>query len=319
MKSRNSLSIMLGLLAVVLFVSVSAVADENNSNAGTRVFNFLKIPVGARPMAMAGTFTGIADDETSLYYNPAGIALLEGKRFLAGYHNNIFDMQSGVLGYMHPLGEGRKVAVYINYLNYGEFIRTNSDGFEEGTFSGSDILFAGSYAMAINDQFSVGGTVKFIYEKVDTYSSTGFAVDLGGKLSVNEGRTNFGLMIQNLGAQLSTFVDGGDKDPLPLYFRAGASTYPRGLPLLVALDLIVPTDNSLYFALGGELLNLRPLYLRAGWTNFGSNFKTGASGDDLAGFSVGFGIEHRNMQISYTISPQAELGTSHRVTFTGGF
>ncbi|UCD93380.1 MAG: PorV/PorQ family protein [Candidatus Zixiibacteriota bacterium] len=319
MKSRNSLSIIVGLLAMLVVISGSAEADENNSNAGTRVFNFLKIPVGARPMAMGGAFTGVADDEASLYYNPAGIARLEGKRFLAGYHNNIFDMQSGVLGYMHPLGEGKKVAVYINYLNYGEFIRTDDNGFEQGTFSGSDILFAGGYAMAVNEQLSVGGTAKLIYEKVDTYSSTGFAVDLGGRLSVNEGITNFGLMIQNLGAQLSTFVDGGEKDPLPLYFRAGASTYPRGLPLLLALDLIMPTDNDLYFALGGEFLSLRPLYLRAGWTNFGSNFKTGAGSDDIAGFSVGFGLEHRNMQISYTISPEAELGTSHRVTFTGGF
>lgn len=317
MKTNNVL-LSISLLAVLAIFSTSVLAGEDNSKAGTRVFNFLKIPVGARAVAMGGAFTGVADDESSLYYNPAGVATLEGRRFMAGYLNNIFDMQSGFLAYMHPFGSDKKVSVYISYLNYGDFVRTDADGTEEGTFSGSDILFAGGYAMNLNDAVSIGGTVKFIYEKIDTYSSTGFAVDLGARFSRDRGRTTFGFMIQNLGKQSSSFVEGGETEPLPLYLRGGASTYLKGLPLLMAADIIIPTDNDILFSFGGEFLDLKPLYLRLGWTNFGSNFKTGASNDYLAGFSGGFGVEYRQVQISYTISPQAELGTSHRITFTGG-
>nr|MBN2277455.1 PorV/PorQ family protein [candidate division Zixibacteria bacterium] len=318
MKSRH-LTVVLGLAAMLLLCSGSLWADENNPDAGTSAFYFLKIPVGARPMAMGGAFTGVANDETSLYYNPGGIADLKGKRYVAGYNNNVFDMQSGFLGYIHPVGENRKVTVYLNYLSYGDFVETDDTGRVLGTFGGSDLLFAAGYAMNINPKLAVGGTLKLIYEKIDDFSATGFAIDLGARLAVDrQQRTHVGVMIQNLGKQLSTFGDG-EKDPLPLVVRGGVSSYLKGLPLLIAGDLIYPTDNDLYFALGGELLALKPLYLRLGYSNFGENYKTGSSKDDLSGFTAGFGVDYKYMQISYTITPQAELGTSHRITLTGGF
>jgi len=39
---------------------------------------------GARAMAMAGAFTGLANDPSAVYFNPAGITQLSGTRFLAG-------------------------------------------------------------------------------------------------------------------------------------------------------------------------------------------------------------------------------------------
>jgi hypothetical protein len=304
-------------LAIVLLLSSMVLADEGNSKVGTSVFNFLKIPIGARPIAMGGAFTGVADDETSLFYNPAGIASLQGRRYLVGYHNYVFDMQSGFLGYIHPLGKKQRLSLFIDYLNYGEFIRTDDDGIEDGTFSGSDILFAVSYARSIREDLQVGGTVKLIYEKIDSYSATGAAVDIGIRHTRDQGRTAMGLMIQNLGTQISSFFEGGEKESLPLLIRAGASQRLKGLPFLVAADIIYPTDNDIYFALGAEYLDAQPLFIRLGWSSFGSNYKTGSSSDDFAGFSGGFGFNFKRMQLSYTLTPQAELGTSHRLTLTG--
>lgn len=39
---------------------------------------------GARAMAMAGAFTGVANDASTVYYNPAGLTNLKGTHFLAG-------------------------------------------------------------------------------------------------------------------------------------------------------------------------------------------------------------------------------------------
>lgn len=315
-----------GILSLAVLIAVPALADENNSSAGTSVFNFLKIDVGARPIAMGGAFTGVADDETSLYYNPSGLTNLEGRHFIAGYHNNIFDMQSGFLGYVHPVSPDHRVAAQINYLSYGDFIRTDGNGEELGTFGGSDMLFAASYAMRVRQTISLGVTIKYIYEKIDTYSASAIAGDIGAKFILkrdlydNSVQAAAGIMIQNLGTQLSTFVDGSEKWDLPLAFRMGISGYPKGLPLLLAGDIIFPTDNDLYFALGAEFIRLKPLFLRMGWTSYGLNYQTDAGAkDNLAGFSIGFGVEHKQMHISYTLSPQSDLGTSHRITITGGF
>lgn len=324
MKLRTNL-IFVGFISLAMLMGGQVSADENSSGAGTSVFNFLKIDVGARPIAMGGAFTGVADDETSLYYNPSGITDLEGKHFIAGYHNNVFDMQSGFLGYVHPVGPDHRIAAQINYLSYGDFIRTDGNGEELGTFGGSDMLFAASYAMRVRQNLSLGVTLKYIYEKIDTYSASGIAGDIGAKFIIkrdlydNSIQAAAGIMIQNVGTQLSTFVDGSEKYDLPLTFRMGVSGYPKGLPLLLAGDIILPTDNDLYIALGAELLRLKPLFIRMGWTSFGLNYQTEAGAkDNLAGFSVGFGVEHKQMHISYTLSPQSDLGTSHRITITGG-
>jgi len=311
----------LTILMVFTFVNLS-MAGVDNSRVGTRSFNFLKIEISARPVAMGGAYTGISDDEASVFYNPAGFAGFENKRFGFGYLNNVFEMQTGYISYFHPLSyRGDKViAVYMDYLNYGDFTRTNSLGEVLGTFSGSDILFGAGYAQKINEQFRVGGMVKLIYEKIDDYSAHGFAFDVGAKYSLLDERTSFGFAAQNIGAQLSGFTEGGDKDPLPMRFRLGVSHHPIGLPFLLAGDIVLPTDNDLYFALGGELIEIRPLFVRLGWNSFGSsNFETGSSHDWLSGFSAGFGVELSNFQISYAVSPQADLGTSHRVTINGGF
>ena len=268
---------------------------------------------------MGGAFTGLADDESALYYNPAGIATLEGKRYMLAYQNNVFDMQSGFIGYIHPLGFDKKVSVYLNYLNYGDFIRTDDLGNEEGTFSGSDLLFGFGYAMNLENDLQIGASVKLIYERIDVFSAYGFAFDLGLRKSLNYDRASVGIMIQNLGVQMKNFTSATEKDALPLRLRVGAAVLPRGLPAKLAGDIVLPTDNDAYIALGVEVIEIKPLYLRFGWSSFGSNYKTGTSGDDISGFTFGFGVKSNNMHFSYAIMPQAELGTSHRVTLTGSF
>ncbi len=317
MKSNK---VVFSLFFIIVFcMAGSALADENNSRVGTRAFGFLKIEVTARPVSMGGAFTGLADDESALYYNPAGIAALEGKRYILGYQNNVFDMQSGFVGYIHPLGANKKASVYLNYLNYGEFIRTDELGNEEGTFGGSDLLLGLGYAMSLENNLQVGATLKLIYEKIDVYSAHGFALDLGLRKSMNYGRASVGFMIQNLGVQMSNLTGTADKDPLPLRFRVGGAVLPKGLPIRLAGDVVLPADNDVYLAIGMEVVEVKPLYIRLGWSSFGSNYKTGASGDDISGFTAGFGVEYNNMHFSYAITPQAELGTSHRITLTGSF
>jgi len=130
-------------------------------------------------------------------------------------------------------------------------------------------------------------------------------------------------MIQNLGTQLSS-LNGGDKDKLPLTFRLGGSANPQGLGVVFSADLIKPVDNDIELAVGGEYYDLKPFYLRMGWNTFGTNYRTTDSEDNWAGLSLGCGFEIKdlgflkNTHLSYSFSPAAQLGESHRITFTGG-
>ncbi len=310
------------ILAVVLTVTLlgfnhACLAGDVHDDAGTSAYPFLKINVGARAVAMGGAFTGLADDEASLYYNPGGIANVEEDRFIIGYHNYFVDIQSGFGGVIKRLNPDNVLATYISYLNYGEFIETDTLGQETGeTFGGGDLLWAVSFARKINYNLSVGVTAKFIYEKLQDYSSTGMAFDMGARYAGNRERWTVGMAIQNLGTQFSAL--GDEKYDLPLTVRSGISYRPVGLPLILASDIIIPVDNKVSIAIGGEYHEFKPFYMRLGWNSFGSNYRTGDSDDSWAGFGVGVGFDYRRLHIAYAFTPAAEIGDSHRITLTGG-
>ncbi|MCK4371744.1 MAG: PorV/PorQ family protein [candidate division Zixibacteria bacterium] len=316
MKRYTCLLILTTVLALTLGVPSEPNA-EINPKAGTSAFPFLKINIGARAIGMGGAATGLADDESALYYNPAGIAGAKETRWIGGYHNYFVDMQSGFVGMIFPIDERSTIAGHFDYLGYGEFIETDDIGKVLGTFGGSDIVLAATYGRQVGYNFKLGITAKFIYEHVHEYSATGLAFDLGAKYIDDRERFTGGVMVQNLGKQLSAL--GSEKYRLPLTIRGGVSYRPRGLPLLLASDLIVPVDNDIEFAIGGEYHELKPLYLRLGWNSFGSNYRAHDSDDKWAGLTVGVGFDYKRLHIAYAYAPGADLGESHRITVTGGF
>lgn len=314
------------LICTALIAASSGLAhgqSDINAKAGTSSFAFLKINVSARPVAMGGAFTGLADDESALYYNPAGIGLLENDRFLFGYHDYFAGMQSGFIGYVHPLDYTHVVGVYASYLNYGDMIAADSLGNQTGTFGGGDMLIGLTYARNINPRLQIGGTAKFIYEKIQEYTATGLAFDLGARLTSDRGRISGGLMLQNIGTQFSS-LGQDDSYSLPLTVRLGVSAKPRDMNIILATDLIKPRDNSLQVAIGAEYYHFDPFLIRVGWNSNGSEYKTSINDDSWAGISLGFGVNMKKLgplgkaQLSYSYTPAADLGNSHRITLTGG-
>ncbi len=303
------------ILATLLVSSLPTLAA--NSKTGTTAFPFLKINPGARAVAMGSAFTGLADDEMAVYYNPAGLAQLEGKRFIAEYQNYIADINSGMVGVILPTSLDRVFSFHISYLNYGDFTQTDESGNVTGEFGGSDMLFGVSYAIRIKPTIMIGATGKFIYESLQDYSATGAALDLGAKYVSDRNRYHAGIMIQNLGAQLSAL--GEEKDNLPLTVRVGGAVRPRALNMTISADLAAPVDNDPFVAIGAEYFKLRPAYLRLGWNSFGTNYRSAGSDDKWAGLSVGFGMDLWHTQLSYAFSPAADLGEMHRITWQGRF
>ena len=74
----------LTITMIFLLPCISSGAEETEiEKAGTG--HFLYDGVGARPLAMGGSFVAVADDVTATYWNPAGIAQLERSGFSAMY------------------------------------------------------------------------------------------------------------------------------------------------------------------------------------------------------------------------------------------
>jgi hypothetical protein len=303
----------------MLVLPALSTSKDINKNAGTTGFAFLKMGVGAKAVAMGGAHTAVADDPSGIYYNPAGTIHLEGQQFLAGYHNYVLDIQSGFLAYTRPLAAIWRLGLFVDYLNYGSFVRTDINGVPMGDeFSGGDFLIGANISRIITSGLSSGINVKYMREHADGYTADAVAVDLGLMMKFGDSLTTAGLTAYNLGGVISGFSDD-NKDKLPMGFRGGVSHSLRELPLIIAMDGVLPNDNDPYLNFGVEFYKIDPLFLRLGYSFFGENYKTGSGSDGLGGFAFGFGMDVKKYHISYAFTPFLDLGSSHRVTFSGGF
>jgi len=327
-------------IVVVLtsLVALNTVALAGGSNAGKSAYSFLKIGVSAKSQAMAGAYVGLADDISSLYDNPAGLTaivydvkgpldymyeedaeytakqiMIKPNRFIASYMNYIIDFQSGYLGYVRAIDDLSSFGVSIQYQDYGSFDRLDEFGENLGTFGAFDMALGLTYSKRINKEFSIGLTGKLIMAKIDSLTSDGMAMDIGGLYRFTDGRTSIGLALKNLGTELKGFSKS-HKDPLPFLFDGGFSHNLRGMPLTVNADITVPTDSDTYLSVGGQWDSLTPLFLRLGWTSKGKDYKTGSDKDNLGGLAAGFGYYFQDYQIDYSYSSFADLGNVHRVS-----
>jgi hypothetical protein len=333
MRKLPALLMLASALIYLLPTSVAAV----NSNAGTAAYTFLKIGTGAKSQGLGGAFVGLADDATALYYNPAGLTArgedeilydeLLGKplyeapqnRFTASYINYLVDFQYGFLGYVRDIDSTTAMGVSASYQNFGTFDRLDAEGSEQGTFGASDIAFALTYSKRVSSKFSAGATGKVVFEKIDTYSSTGLAADIGLMyLLASDGTSRLGLAVTNLGAQLKGLTDE-HKDKFPTKIAFGLSHQLVGLPFLFSAEGGKPFDNDFYAAAGMELVSLRPFVARIGWSSQGRDYRVGGDNEFLAGFAGGFGLTYKNYQIDYSYSSYGDLGSVHRISLGAGF
>lgn len=322
--SRNTSGVVaLVALALVIVSGEPAFSDEFNSKVGTKAYSFLKRDIGARASSLGGAFTGLADDESALYYNPAGLGSLAESRVSFSYQNFVAGINAGFLSYVSPRGENQAFGGYLNYINYGEFVRTQAlTGAELGTFGATSLVLGGAYSRNLNQRLQVGAALKVIYANWDTFTSTGAAVDLGVRYTIKRriaelekrGFGYVGLSVLHLGKMLSAFTIDAEKDPLPTQFRLGAAGRPRGLPVLFSADLVLPTDNDLRYAFGAEYSDIEKLALRVGWNSIGGDYKTTYNESALAGFAFGLGFHLKRLTVDYSISPMNDLGETHRIT-----
>lgn len=209
--------------------------DEPTSRVGTRGANFLSIGVGARGTAMAGAVTAMTEGVTSLYWNTAATATLEG--FSAGFSYSQLWGNSGIehffVGATIPFLNGA-LGVSVIQLSSGDIPRTREtlpsgeDPVFGSTFEWSASSVSLHYARLITDRLAFGGALKFISEGIPDAR----ADYVGGDVSV---RFETGLWGTTLAGSLSNLGTRGKIEGTLIEDRVGpdVEAFPtqRVLPL----------------------------------------------------------------------------------------
>ena len=301
------------LLALLILVSAS------DLYSGDYPFQFLRYVSTARASALGGAFDAMINDPNALFYNPASVYTVKDKRFSATFLKHTLDINSGNISFSNYINKVGVVGVSAVYSNYGSFQRYNNVGTPNGTFGANDLCLAVSYANELDTNLFYGGSLKYIYENIDKYSSSAIAVDIGILYKLKDGRTNLGASILNAGTQLSTY--NGVSESLPLDIRLGVNHRLKGLPLMVLASfhhLGDHTDNFfskfLNFSIGGELYMGQYIRLRLGFDNQIRSESAPSASKKLAGLSGGLGIITKLVNFDYSIAQVGASVMMHRFT-----
>ena len=258
---------------------------DASSFVGVRAAEFLTIPVGARGIALGSAYSAVADDISSIWWNPAGLGFLEKRAVMLTVVDYTLDLTYSYVAGASPLGDGQVVVGgFFGYLNVPDMeitTITNPNGTGR-TFSAYDFQMGGSLAYNLSDRFSAGLNMKYIHQDMfSNIAGNAFAIDAGGiyHTEVADHEVKFAFSIQNLGTNITMrgpnlIYDvgpeglGGDipdgygdysTDPTAISKRAGRQVYrathtyrlPTVVKLAVAYNLL--TSESTNWLASAEL------------------------------------------------------------------
>ncbi len=333
---------------LILFVMVSAISfsyGQTLSKSGTTAAQFLKIGIGPRAIGMGSAFTASADDISSVYWNPAGLANNQGMEAMFSRTEWIADVGVDFAAFstnLSGLGTIGAYAIVMQSID-GMFVRTveNPEGTGE-LFDAGSMAVGLSFSRFLTDNFSIGFSAKYIREYIWKESAAGFALDVGAMYKIdilNEFRlaasiSNFGtkmqmdgrdiLEIKQVGTQgtgnlINSKIELNDWE-LPLTFRVGVAAdliSTGSARLTYAIDAVHPNDHTEYVNTGAEFAWNEIIFLRAGYKSL---FEL----DTEEGLSLGIGLNYRvidalKVSFDYAYQDFGRLENVHYFSFGVNF
>ncbi len=193
------------ILLVLLAVSLTTAYAGSDRRLGTDGAQELVIPIGSRGTAMGGAVVASTRGIESMFWNPAGLADLEGTEamfthlpYIADINVNFAGVATRIEGF-GTFGVGAKVVTIGN-------IQETTEQYPTGTgreFNPSLTVINMSYARILTANVSFGATAMFVNEDIFEVKATGVAFDVGFKYDPRWNGVSIGLAIKNYGPQMS--------------------------------------------------------------------------------------------------------------------
>jgi len=304
-------------LAVLLLCPLSLMAD---GNSGTE--DIFAYGAGARAIAMGRTFVGLADDVSTIYWNPAGLYNLD-KKTISVYYSQLFEgSMYGYIGYVHPTVDYGSFGLGVMSLYTGDIQGYDSSSYQLSTFSSTKMKLILSYANQLPwFPLSFGASVKMNLSSIESYSATSINFDLALHYNFlkrffkervagrGDDDTEFqiGLVFHNLLNKIGERLNL-EEDEENYTLVIGASFLKRLNPIIatrILADFSLFEKRPMIFSLGAEITLYRDYFVRFGFAL-------------ESGFSFGGGIRLAGWTFDYALGFR-ELGAAHNVSLTWRF
>lgn len=297
------------ILALALVLIPGAMFAEIFAKTGTAGLQFLKIGVDARAIGMGEAYTAVTDDISSVYWNPAGLALKSQSQVLVAHTEWLADIRYEYFAYSMPTDLGTFAfsgsMLHMDYMDVTDEEHFGPTGEE---FTSYDMSAGISYANQFTEAFSFGATVKFLREHLDEYNVNGYSVDLGTLYNTGWHNITVGMSLRNFGPNMQYEIDDDNdgetsEDPFDLLDNDGDGQIdedkeelpfkiPMNFSLGVAGDILRTNDSHLIGSLQLDSCVDRKETYNLGFEYRIRTFKVRSGyqfGFDAASYSAGLG------------------------------
>ena len=294
MKKISKLIFITSLISGIIF------AQDDFKRVGKSGFGFLKISPSARAAGMGDAFTAIADDVTTIFYNPAGLTNLD--KFVFNFNHTDWIVNSSIISGAIAKPFGRNGAIGLSIVKF------DTEDFEETTvldpegtgrmIDAGDVALALAYAIQLTDNLSFGFKGQYLEEKIDIDKATAITADFSTYYRTGFRDLTLAMIMKNFGPE-AKFLS--DKFKLPLYFKVNTAMSligSKGSPFqwLVSVESAFATDYRDRYHLGTEMWIADMIALRGGY-KFYYDTEDWTIG---AGLKVGIGSRKVIIDISYS-------------------
>jgi hypothetical protein len=300
---------------------------------GGGVFPFLNNNASARIAALGGNMLAIDDNDLSIaIMNPSLINSEMNNNITLNYTDFYSDIKSGFAAYSHTFDKAGSFAMGMQFVNYGNFIATNDNGDQLGSFGAGEYAASFGWGRRLDSAFSIGADLKFVYSSFDIYNSYGIVADVAATYH-SANHTNISLLVRNIGRELKSYESGYERT-IPMEIQLGISKKLEHIPLrynILLHDLQrwnlryddpsksnadpltgepVKQDKFMnildeglrHVILGIELMPVNHFVLRLGYNpQLRKEMKLDTKASTV-GFSWGFGIRIKKISIDYARS-----------------
>ena len=257
-------------------------AQESAGHAGL----VTRMSPGTRAAALGGAFTGLANDASAVYWNPAGLHIVNRFQFELMNTRLPDDRNFNFFAAAFPVRKFFTLGMYWSGLNISDIEGRSGDSPQpDFTFGSSQNILSAAGGIALTYYLSLGAGFKLFRNGFHNTSSTGVGFDVS-MLFEPHYRLAIGFMVQNLWAGYSW--DSGANESVPITYKLGTAwKITDRLTTVADIEKTASLDPRFYA--GIEVYPWDRLPLRAGFN------KHNISGGTGFGFHTG----RHNLELNY--------------------
>ena len=306
------------LTLLILLLTIPTIKAQDEPNPITTAAPFLLIIPDARAGGMGDVGVATSPDANSQHHNPAQYAFLNsqfavGVNYTPWMRELVNDVFLGGFSVGNRLNERSAWAASLKYFTLGEIeLRETGDPNETVIIEKpSEMSIDGSYALKLNETFSMGVTLRYIRSdfalKVansELKTVNTFGVDISGYFQSEEnnygdfnGKWRGGFNLANIGPKV-TYSDGGRENFIPTNLKLGGGfdfildDYNTIAATLEFTKLLVPTP-PLRDPITGEIIEGKDDevgFFKGMFQSFGD--APGGFSEEMKEFTWALGVEY---------------------------